>query len=348
MSDNDVNGEANQSAWYIFTGRGDSKLEDLPQAPPWRRFKGKAPETLPSKSDTADSPEEEGWGRAKTYQTPNNALDAINAALVLRRPLLVTGKPGTGKSTLAYRVAYELGLGPVLVWAINSRSTLKEGLYDYDAIARLNDQRLNLKPGQVEDIGNYITLRALGAALLPSAKPRVVLIDELDKADPDLPNDLLNVFEEGWFEIPELQRHATQEGQEVGVRLMTSTREKSSSAVRAMVKDGHIECAEFPFIVMTSNGEREFPPAFLRRCIRLDLAEPNAKQLLAIVSAHLGPEMAEKAKQQIEDFATSQADKTTATDQLLNALFVVHAVSGAEPVGAAASKLYEMLTQPLD
>ena len=324
------------TAWHIFTGQGDSHLATLPDAPPWRTFKGvpgDPPAFTVTEPHASDDP---NWQRAYTYQTPANALDAINAALLLRRPLLVTGKPGTGKSSLAYRVAYELALGPVLVWAINSRSTLKEGLYDYDAIARLNDQRLNA--GQAEDIGNYLSLRALGTALLPGERPRVLLIDELDKADPDLPNDLLNVFEEGWFDIPELQRHATAA---VGIRLM-------GGAGPTMVKNGHIECKAFPFIVMTNNGEREFPAAFLRRCIRLELADPTAEQLLAIVTAHLGSEVAVQAKERILAFAEQQGEQTTATDQLLNALFVVHGVNGAKPSGTAAADLHTLLTQPLD
>ncbi len=332
-----------QTGWHTFTGQGEARPVPLPAPPPWRTFKGKL---VGSSATTLDEPDATGddiWQRAKTYQTPANALDAINAALLLRRPLLVTGKPGTGKSSLAYRVAYELALGPVLVWAINSRSTLKEGLYDYDAIARLNDQRLN--PGQAEEIGNYITLRALGTALLPSARPRVVLIDELDKADPDLPNDLLNVFEEGWFDIPELVRHASKD---VHVRLMPTKKDTASAAKTSLVQAGHIECAEFPFIVMTSNGEREFPPAFLRRCIRLELAEPDAQQLLEIVRAHLGPELASQAIDKIEKFAANADNKTTATDQLLNALFMVHGVNGNKPSAESASKLYEMLTLPLE
>lgn len=332
------------AAWHIFTGQGDSHLASLPDAPPWRTFKGVPADPLAFSVPVPHPPAGEYWQRAYTYQTPASALDAINAALLLRRPLLVTGKPGTGKSSLAYRVAYELGLGQVLVWAINSRSTLKEGLYDYDAIARLNDQRLNA--AQAEDIGNYLSLRALGTALLPGERPRMLLIDELDKADPDLPNDLLNVFEEGWFDIPELQRHAIPD---VEIRMMGGDgRTLTGGAARTIVKNGHVECKAFPFIVMTSNGEREFPPAFLRRCIRLELADPTAEQLLAIVTAHLGNEVAEQAKEQILAFAEQQGEQTTATDQLLNALFVVHGVNGTRPSGSAASDLHALLTKPLD
>ena len=148
-----------------------------------------------------------------SYRPDEDVREAVNAALYLRRPLLVTGKPGTGKSTLAYSVAYELRLGPVLYWPISSRSTLLEGLYTYDAIGRLQEAGLRqamAAAGEVPylppDVGRYVRLGPLGTALLPWRRPRVLLIDELDKSDIDLPNDLLNVFEEGRYEIPELAR----------------------------------------------------------------------------------------------------------------------------------------------
>ena len=118
---------------------------------------------------------------------------------------------------------YELKLGPVLYWPINSRSTLTEGLYGYDAIGRLHETSVQQasaagsgdthageseKHGTPPDIGSYITLGPLGTALLPSDRPRVLLIDEIDKGDIDLPNDLLNIFEEGRYTIPELARLA--------------------------------------------------------------------------------------------------------------------------------------------
>lgn len=352
--------DATNNAWHIFTGQSRPHLAKLPDAPPWRQFAGEIPggkdaNDEANQADEAHQPDDPYWHRAVTYKTPAAALDAINAALMLRRPLLVTGKPGTGKSSLAYRVAYELGLGPVLEWQINSRSSLKDGLYGYDAIGRLNDKNLGEGQGgnKAKDIGSYINLRALGTALLPSARPRVLLIDELDKADPDLPNDLLNVFEGGWFEIPELQRHTESV---VKVSVMPTPADKDQTPAQVEVKKGRVVCAAFPFIVMTSNGERDFSPAFLRRCIRLDLAEPDEEQLIAIVTAHLGNKLTDDAKARIKSFADNQIankdKKTTATDQLLNALFVIHAVTGNAPVSAAASEqykeLYNMLTQPLD
>jgi MoxR-like ATPase len=149
-------------------------------------------------------------------------LQAVNAAIHLRRPLLVRGEPGTGKTSLAYALAQRLQLGPVLHWRITSRSRLVDGLYRYDALGMLQDlQRddfLLRRQGQQQPIeqpreqprerpmADYISLGPVGTAFLPSLLPRVLLIDEIDKADPQLPNELLHLFEEGEFDIPELTR----------------------------------------------------------------------------------------------------------------------------------------------
>jgi MoxR-like ATPase len=272
-------------------------------------------------------------------------LDAINAALLLRRPLLVTGSPGTGKTSLIYRVAYELGLGPVLEWPVNSRSRPKDALYDYDAVARLHAKGEESS----RDIGKYISLRALGTALLPATRPRVLLIDEIDKADPDLPNDLLNLFEEGSFEIPELIREKVPVARvrpllPVSSRTTSDSKAEPKEPEEVEVKNGRIRCHEFPFVVLTSNGERQFPPAFLRRCIRVKLPDPGVEQLTRIVTAHLGEQVAERALKKIESFA-SEGVRTTAMDQFLNALHVVHCVSGVDE--GSRAKLEGLLMQPI-
>ncbi|MET9735926.1 MoxR family ATPase [Streptomyces sp. NPDC006458] len=236
----------------------------------------------------------------------------MNAALYLRRPMLVTGAPGSGKSSLAYGVAHELGLGRVLRWPITSRSTLRDGLYQYDALGRLQDANLRGEAG--EDIGRYIRLGPLGTAMLPTRVPRVLLIDEIDKGDTDLPNDLLDVFEEGEFAIPELERVAERQPM-VDVYTDDGTGQALTS--------GRVRVRAFPFIVLTSNGERDFPPAFLRRCLRLDLPQPGVEQLMRIVEAHLGPSAVQDGRELIELFVQRQFHETLSTDQLLNAMYLL-------------------------
>jgi MoxR-like ATPase len=266
--------------------------------------------------------------RGETYRPHPKAIEMVNAALALRRPLLVTGKPGSGKSTLAYSVARELRLGPVLRWNITSRTVLKDGLYEYDALARLNDYSL----GEQRSIGDYIRLGPLGTTLLPYCRPRVLLIDEIDKSDIDLPNDLLNIFEEGSFIIPELFRLRDRE-EHIPVL-------PADSDVPVTIRGGRVRCTAFPFVVMTNNGEREFPPPFLRRCLRLRLPRPDDAMLARILEAHLplGPEAQEerRARQQlILDFLRRAQSGDLATDQLMNAVFMT--IGPTAPLGPAAT-----------
>jgi MoxR-like ATPase len=265
-------------------------------------------------------------------------LETVNAALFLRRPLLVTGKPGTGKSTLAYSIAHELRLGPVLYWPINSRSTLQDALYRYDAIGRLQEANLRHRDrvDGVPEIGRYLRLGPLGTALLPWRRPRVLLIDELDKSDIDLPNDLLNIFEEGQFEIPELTR-LPDDQQPVGVR--------TADGRSVTVDRGQVQCRAFPVVVITNNGEREFPPAFLRRCLRLYIQPPDAEKLRDIVGAQLGEEALEANDHLIDAFLAARESADLATDQLLNLIFL--ATHGRLPSPEARERMVSVLLRPL-
>jgi len=322
--------------WRIFRGNGKphDQLSELPEAPPWRRF---------GITDVATPGRRLGdHERAASYRADERVIDQVNAALLLRRPLLVTGKPGSGKSTLAYSIAHELGLEPVLYWPVTSRTTLEQGLYSYDAIGRLHETSLRNATGQADDgppdIGRYIRLGPLGTALLPAQRPRLLLIDELDKSDIDLPNDLLHVFEEGCFSIPELER--LPEDQQT-VEVLTG-----DGRDRATVVGGRVCCQDFPIVVITSNGEREFPPAFLRRCIRVVVEPPSAEQLADIVEAHLGADARAACQPIIEAFTSRRQHADLATDQLLNAIFL--ATSGSRPPEVTLQELTEILLQPLD
>lgn len=318
----------NDKNWQIFTGNQEPSDEwTLPEPPSWRPF-GK--ENKPGESRRKS--------RGETFQiVDENQIKMVNAALYLRRPLLITGQPGTGKSSIAYKVAYELKLGEVLYWPITTRTTLKDGLYNYDAIGRLQEVKLQentqnrpLNPDEqkarLKQIEKYITLGPLGTALLPAQKPRVLLIDEIDKSDIDLPNDLLTLFEEGYFEIPELVRLKEEVPEvKVSTAYKDTTEDLTAKDRTVTIQEGLVSCQAFPFVVLTSNGERDFPPPFLRRCLRLTMKPPEKDQLIKIIEAHLDREITlrEDVNSLVDKFIKKRDKVTLATDQLLNALFLI-------------------------
>lgn len=306
-------------------------LDNPDYCPPWRnfaeRFENDAERRQAVERSGNIPPETDERGAA--FVPDEDMVDMVNAALYLRRPLLITGLPGTGKSSLIHSVARQLSLGRVLRWPITSRTTLRDGLYQYDAIGRLQEWQLKKmryeslpaeeKVGQAEieiDIGEYLTLGPLGTAMLPWSHPRALLIDEIDKGDPDLANDLLNVLEEGNYEIPELARLGKDPRYEViGVP-------KADGGDAKIVK-GRVQCLHFPFVILTSNGERDFPPAFLRRCLQLHVGEPEEARLWRIVESHLGPKVRDEAGDIVEKFVNLRTQGLRTNDQLLQAVFLL-------------------------
>ena len=186
----------------------------------------------------------------KAYVATDDLKVAVNAAIALERPLLVKGEPGTGKTVLAQEIAKALG-APLMEWHVKSTTKAQQGLYEYDAVSRLRDSQLGDE--RVKDIRNYIKRGKLWDAFVADERP-VLLIDEIDKADIEFPNDLLQELDRMSFDVYE-------------------TRER-------------VEAKERPIVVITSNNEKELPDAFLRRCFFHYIRFPDRETMTQIVDVH--------------------------------------------------------------
>ncbi len=202
-------------------------------------------------SVAAESPERfERFEGTSGYIASRSLVDAVNCALALQRPLLVKGEPGTGKTLLAHHVAEGLSM-PMDSWHIKSTSKAEDGLYVYDTVQRLNDARFG--DGDVRDIRSYIRLGPLGR-VFSSEERQVLLIDEVDKADLEFPNDILR-------ELDEMQFTVLETGDEVVAK-------------------------QRPMVIITSNNEKELPDAFLRRCVFHFIDFPDLEQMREIIDVH--------------------------------------------------------------
>lgn len=186
----------------------------------------------------------------KTYVTTDDLKVAVNAAITLERPLLIKGEPGTGKTVLALEVAKALE-APLIEWHIKSTTKAQQGLYEYDAVTRLRDSQLGDE--RVKDIGNYIRQGKLWTAFSSAERP-VLLIDEIDKADIEFPNDLLQELDRMEFFVYE-----------------------TGETIKAKQR---------PIVMITSNNEKELPDAFLRRCFFHYIKFPDQETMREIIDVH--------------------------------------------------------------
>lgn len=225
------------------------------------------------------------------YVAPPDLALAVNAAITLERPLLVKGEPGTGKTELAWQVAASLGM-PIIEWHVKSTTKAQQGLYEYDAVSRLRDSQLG--DARVNDVSNYIRRGKLWQAFAAPARV-VLLIDEVDKADIEFPNDLLQ-------ELDRMEFHVYETGE----------------TVRA---------AHRPVVIITSNNEKELPDAFLRRCFFHYIRFPDAATLRAIVEVHhpgLKPRLLDSALSQFMELRDAPGlKKKPSTSEFLDWLKLI-------------------------
>jgi MoxR-like ATPase len=280
---------------------------------PFPFYTNKPPKTPPKQPVKLPPSRQTTQTRPEAYLPDEGLVKAVNVALLLGQPLLLTGEPGTGKTQLAYSIAYQLGLEEPLKFETKSTSTARDLFYIYDSLGRFHAAQLGEKDKPSVD---YLTYNALGKAIiltnpletvkdyLPSdlsyTKPRrsLVLIDEIDKAPHDFPNDILNEIENLYFRIPELGNVII----------------KSAENMQ-------------PILILTSNSEKSLPEAFLRRCIYYDVPFPDKKRLTEIITARLGAFSSNDFLNKALDIFIKLRDgglrKKPSTAELLNWLMVL-------------------------
>jgi MoxR-like ATPase len=249
----------------------------------------------------------------ESYVATPDLMLAVNAAIALQRPLLIKGEPGTGKTMLAEEVAAALGL-PLLQWHIKSTTKAQQGLYEYDAVSRLRDSQLG--DARVHDIANYIVRGVLWQAFA-AEQPHVILIDEIDKADIEFPNDLLRELDRMEFNCYET--HET---------------------VRAKHR---------PLIFITSNNEKELPDAFLRRCFFHYIKFPDRETMQKIVDVHYPHIKRDLLREALEVFFELREvpglKKKPSTSELIDWLKLL--VSEDIPPAALRSAEHKAIVPPL-
>ena len=227
-----------------------------------------------------------GFESTESYIASRDLEVAVNAAVALQRPLLVKGEPGTGKTVLAHEVAASLGY-PLIEWHIKSTTKAQQGLYEYDAVSRLRDGQLGDE--RVHDIGNYIVRGKLWDAF-EADRPQVLLIDEIDKADIEFPNDLLLELDRMQFFVYETRKT--------------------------------VVARHRPVVIITSNNEKELPDAFLRRCFFHYIRFPDRETMEKIVQAHFPDIKQELAREALNVFfqvrGVQELKKKPATSELLD------------------------------
>lgn len=301
---------ANFPKWWIYRGTGhdapagkwDSRW---PKAPPARRSRGVSDRDAPE-FDSVEAERRLGCTSFSGYRD-RDLLNRINIAIALARPLLVMGNPGVGKSTIAYAIAHELGLGRVLRWSLTSTDVLRSGLYEYDMVGHVQASRA----GQDWPAGDFVRLGPVGTAFLGYRRPRVLLLDGIDQAEFDFAFHLLALIEDGRFEIPELVRDTTAE----------TVVYTADPGVRAAVVDGTVQCDAFPLVIATSGVEHELPAAFRRRCVEVWLREQTVEELRIIVDAHFPEQQHPFVDELVYLFAEHRGHNNAAgVEQLLQAV----------------------------